>query len=188
MNLGFSYSGDVKIKLLGKNKKVSAMRTLHNEGTTDLFKFFMQCLVGSYNASNKPAFIDMYTIPYSKYKDVKDFEKPDDYTSRMLRQRVSITSSVVSEMKLPDDSNIGWAVKFSTPIAYYDIDTGYINGSNQRAVERGMLVITSADGTVLARVYLGSYDMKNIRSITDGQQMLIEWIMYITNSSVKGAV
>jgi hypothetical protein len=60
-NQNFTYTGDIKIKLL-EDDRVYSEEVYHNHGCAKLFNFFMDCLIGNYNVakSSRPCRIVLY--------------------------------------------------------------------------------------------------------------------------------
>lgn len=56
---GVAYTGKVKIQFI-KNNRVYKTIDQHNEGTTELFKYLANCIIGNYNQGLRPQYIHTY--------------------------------------------------------------------------------------------------------------------------------
>ena len=61
------YKGDVSIDIIRKGKVIKSFKN-HNDGTSNLFKFILDCLAGNYYEVNRPFWI----VPYYKDTDGED--------------------------------------------------------------------------------------------------------------------
>ena len=61
------YRGDVSIDVIRKGKIIKSFKN-HNDGTSNLFKFILDCLAGNYYEVNRPFWI----VPYYTDKDGED--------------------------------------------------------------------------------------------------------------------
>ena len=61
------YKGDVSIDVIRKGKVIKSFKN-HNDGTSNLFKFILDCLAGNYYEVNRPFWI----VPYYTDTDGKD--------------------------------------------------------------------------------------------------------------------
>lgn len=60
-----TYTGDIKVKIYDKNKKLKSIKSYHNNGRWPLFHFISNCLAGNYDEANKfrPYYIGLFSIP-----------------------------------------------------------------------------------------------------------------------------
>lgn len=77
---GLGYNGSVKISIKA-GKRTLASRTIHNNGTQNLFRFLSNCLAGDLRSDMLPRRIRLYTIvkdtsgnPSEKAADESDWE------------------------------------------------------------------------------------------------------------------
>ena len=66
---GLEYNGNVKISIKA-GKRILSSRTIHNNGTKNLFRFLSNCLAGDLRSDMLPRRIRLYTAKDSE--DVTD--------------------------------------------------------------------------------------------------------------------
>ena len=161
-----TYNGQVKVKYKIGDKEVIFKQ--HNEGLDGLFRFICKALSGNIAGitAEKPAFLDLICI----YDDITN-----------ISNEVSCLYNEIS-LSHPEylyDQNIrSWITRFNITISYSMINYDIINSHNNG---KFYLYLKAADGTNFARMSLTDANI-DLAQLFPGMQLIVEWIMMITNT------
>lgn len=157
------YSGQVIIKGIKKGK-VTSTKTYHNEGTTELFKFLLNCLAGNWLPEARPSLITTGQL----------FNGQIIYVSNTLRS--------VSEVYVTgEDDDIYVEYKFLLPGQPQYATSGFDRILLYSEANRPLQVV---DGQIVDPKYSMIISLEGKHQSTD-EEILIIWQLKIKNPSVN---
>lgn len=113
-----SYKGTVKISVQKNNKTISS-KIFHNTGSINLFKFLCNCLAGTYNDTERPCRIALFSGNNTETPDGKSIE--DLFTYNFLSSLLIIQSNVTVLKNEPNSV----VFHFKIPYAFISSNTIY---------------------------------------------------------------
>lgn len=95
-----TYTGNIKVKIYDKNKKLKSIKCYHNNGRWPLFNFISNCLAGNYDEANKfrPYYVGLFSIPKvneGQIPEIKEryIEVGDKYSNTDIQYYLSNNNS-----------------------------------------------------------------------------------------------
>lgn len=170
---GLEYNGNVKISIKA-GKRILSSRTIHNNGTKNLFRFLSNCLAGDLRSDMLPRRIRLYTAKDSE--DVTDETTWDWSENTAISPYVYMASSAVA---YTDDTRSQTKYIFRVPYSHITGDMIY-----KLALYAGTTADPKDDryAYIIIKDESGSaWDPISIDKNTRKYAIEIEWILEISN-------
>lgn len=177
-NVNFlNYNGIVTLKLINqRNKRIKSVKTIHNNGTKNLFNYLCNALKGTILSNGAPKAIDAckYTFEDSNLAAIK--------TSLAYRVLIS-GKSIINDFKDDKNENYDYITRFSAIIPYSAILSDAIEG-NKSTIKNLQLHshLSQKDNeeSLLAYINLGDDSIE----ISEGEALLVEWNIGFKNPTI----
>lgn len=168
-----SYTGEVKLLKKDKLNNVIEAIELHNRGTDNLFKFFINCLFGNLDSSAVPAYIDL------RYRYNTLNLDTIAVSSVTTTSGTPIVSSSINEVESGDSLRL--AAQFVAAFSKSNFLNPELLQFDGREV---YLTITGSDKTIeLTELVIDKEKYDSITTLDADQKVEIEWTMYIKNDN-----
>ena len=125
VNNNLIYSGKVTITLRDeKNKSVVKKRVYKNAGTTNLFRFLCNCLIGSFEGNKRPSYLDASNSIYelNQASDLPIFETNLYYRSILSNSNIAKQNETILLDSNQTKILSNWHVKYSASILRNQLD------------------------------------------------------------------
>lgn len=159
------YTGSVNIKTIKKGK-VTSSNTFHNEGTTELFNFLLNCLAGTYLKDAQPRFAVL----------AKQGTSSLTYVSNNIVEVTEITTKIQSES---DASKNYVEYKFFFPynVSYKNgFDTLLVYDKSKKPVSSAIIDQQPVDERYSMKVSMGESP-----AVDTDENILLTWQLNINN-------
>lgn len=154
----FKYEGKVTLKLAKGNKPIKTL-CVKNLGVNNLFQKIALWLTGNWD-SCYPKFLNIGSNNEPTTVNMTDLQSP------LLTNRVKLTSRPIYQL-----NNSTWVAPFQTVVPYSSLS------ENTAIKELGLFYTELSNNTMLARIVLDDSII-----IPQGYNLIIEWLMTISNS------
>lgn len=160
------YQGQVNVKYNFEGREF--VKTIHNEGLSTLFKFFMNSIVGYYDDNARPRYIDL------GYKESVD----DTSYKSILNNILPITSTALSQLNSSGTNN--WTALLTARLQSFNISEVSKNNSNEKPK---YIFLLDSNSNILAQISISEDQaiIDSLLNIPNDQQILLEWQMCIKN-------
>ena len=111
-----SYSGSVKVSLVGPNNKVLLQKESHNSGKFPLFEFLGYCLVGNYYSELRPCRIRLFTKGRTETPANPSFDTDTCVSEAVLHE----PGTVMNKVKTDEACQVTY--HFKIPYAFIKLD------------------------------------------------------------------
>lgn len=178
-----SYKGTVKVSVQKNNKTISS-KTFHNTGNINLFKFLCKCLAGTYNDTERPCRIALFSGNESEKPETDSLENL--FTYNFLSSLLIIQSNVT----FPKNESNSVVFHFRLPYAFISSNTIYKMAlfSNRKT----SFVTTDRVSDYIYAYYL-FYDGDNKKWVplnidqdqVGNYSLIVDWTMTIDNQALS---
>lgn len=172
------YTGTVTIKLKNlKTNKILDTRVIKNAGTSNLFQYLCSCLIGQFEANNRPRYLDASSLLYSTTSGY-NFNSNLAYRSIISNSNLASNSEEITTSSGGTYNEIVWHAKYSATILRNQLDTAaQTEGIKSLALFNSPVIDADNSGSLLAWIDI----LEDPIIIGDKQAILIEWDMSFSN-------
>lgn len=191
INDALMYSGKVTVQVKNmKTKKIVSERVIKNAGTINLFEFLCNCLLGQYESSKKPNYLDASAQAYNLTTNQNTSGFQSDLFYRSILN--DSNKAKITEQVILDDGTLAsvfnWHVKFSAALLRNQLnDEARTNGITSLALFTNPNLVDNNEAMLAWVNLINEAGAIEPIQISENQTILVEWDLSF-NNYVKNSI